>query len=506
MVIAVRHHNRVPGLVQCSVAATVAVIVVAAVAGWSLLSAPSGRSDADLDALSPAPSAVLSVSSDTDATDTDDTDTPFLIGSLSKSFTAVAVMQQVEKGTIDLDAPLGDGWPEVLTDVTPRQLLHHTSGLTRSAGLRLADRPDAGPDALAGLVDSLTDGDVDTDSPGAYHYSDANYLALARLTEQVTGRPFGDYLEDEVLTPLGMTHSSATPDGARASGVGSGHRTVFGAAVDYSAPYPETGASYGYVVSTAADLQRYGEWLLDPTSVDGVLSPESVEALLSGGPDIGAGRHYAMGWRVGPLDGDGPEVIEHTGATPGFFTHMLLIPDSGEVVVVLADAYSELAAPSFTQVGWNTVREPAGRPSAAGQDPLSILMRALPWLLLAAAAFMTALAALQVRMLVSSRHPARTRRPAVYLTGLVAAVVALAAVVLLPRALGVGWRKAFLWAPDVAWSAVVLGCALTVSGGVAATRFAAATARRRRARGRAADPDHPGSAGRAARRAARPGS
>ncbi|GAA1479930.1 hypothetical protein GCM10009624_03700 [Gordonia sinesedis] len=466
----------------------VAALVVALLAAWVLISAPRARPDAALDALSPAPAAVVSTGQRTVAVGAGEA-TPFLIGSLSKAFTAIAVMQQVERGRIVLDRPLGDWRPQALRAVTPRQLLHHTSGLTRNAGLRLADRTESGPAALTDLVNEVTADDLGN-RRGTYQYSDANYLVLGALVQDVTGVPFGVYIETEVFAPLGMSRSTATPRGAAASGVGAGHRIVFGAARTYSRPYPETGAPYGYMVSTAGDLARFGRWMLDPQSLDGVLGVEHARQLTADGPAIDGGRRYAMGWRVGPLDGDGPTVIEHTGATPGFFAHVLLLPESGDVVVVLADAYSEARATTFTQVGWNLARDLAGYPDRPAAR--NWLLLAAPWLLLAAAvAAWTALA-----MSLARRRRRHTRFRALGAVAAIAVAVAVAVLAgALPALLGTGWREVLIWAPDIGWTAIALGAAaVTVVVAVLTAAVRSVTRRtlaRRAPRGPSSGPPSP---------------
>ncbi len=217
-------------------------LVVALMTPATSLATPQAAED-NLAAPASAPAAIVLVSAGEDPPRVEahghidgrpvDADTPFLVGSLSKAFTAIAVMQQVEAGNLEIDAPLGDQVPEALSTVSVRQLLWHTSGLSRRAGLERADIVDDDSGALGQLVRSLVHDDLGPEPGTTYQYSDANYMVLGHLVETVTGTPFGSYLEREVLAPLGMTRSAATRATAEKLGVSAGHRLVLGQISDY---------------------------------------------------------------------------------------------------------------------------------------------------------------------------------------------------------------------------------------------------------------------------------
>ncbi|GGC55748.1 serine hydrolase [Hoyosella rhizosphaerae] len=424
--------------------------------------ADSPQNPPSMASLTPAPAKVFLVGTALGAPTTEasgvidkrkvDADTPFLIGSISKAFTAVAVMQLVEEGHLLLDEPLGNSVPPALADVTVRQLLWHTSGLTTGAGLTRADVVDNRPGALGGLVMSFDESDVNA-APGAtYQYSSANYMVLGYLVEEATQMPFGAYLEGRVLAPLGMTNSGATSDSAKKLDVNAGHRLIFGRVNKLERGYVSSGASYGYVISTAADLNRFAQWLASPETTDGPLNADAVRELTTPGPRTSTGQHYAMGLRVGSLDGEGPEVLEHTGATPGTFAHLVIVPSEKTAVVVLADIYAEALAPQLSSIGWNAVREHVGYPvRAAGK---SSLLMAAPWLIaaLAIGGFVIALFAARRLFRADLRRKALSRNRSLILA-IVAALIT-AAGVLAPRLFGFGWRELMLWAPDVGFAAI----------------------------------------------------
>ena len=131
--------------------------------------------------------------------------TPFVIGSLSKSITALAVMQLVDAGRVDLDAPVRRYLPEfsvadpaAADRITVRELLTHTSGLSTATGIVPLTTPATSLDAR---VRDLAAVQL-ASAPGTrYAYSNANYLVLGRLVEVVSGEPFGAYVRSPRLRP-----------------------------------------------------------------------------------------------------------------------------------------------------------------------------------------------------------------------------------------------------------------------------------------------------------------
>ncbi|MEO3753693.1 serine hydrolase domain-containing protein [Streptomyces sp. B6B3] len=255
--------------------------------------------------------------------------TPVPVSSLSKSMTALAVMQLVERGAVDLDQPVRRYLPEFTMDdaraaeITVRQLLTQTSGMADSAHPDLT-RPQ--PDTLAEAVAALRDAGLAADPGTAWNYHNTNYAVAARLVEVVGGRPFADYLAANVFRPLGMSHTASVdttddmPEHAR------GYVRAYGMLFSRAHPRWFAAGAFG-VVSTAADL---ADWLIAQhnhgTSAAGhrVVSAASIDAMHTP-PE---GREYAMGWSVSP-SGEEPRRIQHTGQLLTQNSIQTLLPDSG---------------------------------------------------------------------------------------------------------------------------------------------------------------------------------
>jgi CubicO group peptidase (beta-lactamase class C family) len=294
--------------------------------------------------------------------------TRFLIGSLSKSFTAVAVLQLADAGRLDIDRPVQTYLPEFRTAdpvaarrITVRHLLNHTSGL---ADAGFAGLNETMPD-LRARVSSLREARSGSEPGQAFHYFEPNYQVLARLVEVVSGQPFGAYLHDRVFGPLGMTDTVAVATTAEAARLvptlAQGHVLVFGALVARAELDGLLAGSAG-VVSTSQDMAR---WLVLHTTGAGpegqrLLDPALVELTHTPPPGVDGG--YGMGWQV--IDpADGPRRIEHTGVLSTFSAVQVLLPGSGHAFVLLHDANSAFADTAGVTAGLATLLdggEPAG--------------------------------------------------------------------------------------------------------------------------------------------------
>jgi CubicO group peptidase (beta-lactamase class C family) len=160
-------------------------------------------------------------------------DTKFLLGSVSKPFTAAALSQLVADGRLSLDEPVepyveavvGHELPD-FDGITVGQLLDHTSGLPNALGLPGSVPVRPGADALRWRIADLAVAHRRDRPPGHdYEYSNANYILLASVIEQVSGVPFDEYVYGRLFEPLGMTSSFASDADGRTEGLATGHES-----------------------------------------------------------------------------------------------------------------------------------------------------------------------------------------------------------------------------------------------------------------------------------------
>ncbi|MFW5709586.1 MAG: serine hydrolase domain-containing protein [Chloroflexota bacterium] len=269
-------------------------------------------------------------------------DTPVYIASLSKSFTALAVMQLVEAGQLDLDASVTTYLPGFTTadpahttQITLRNLLHHRSGLSET-GYPVAERA-SGPslaEQVAGLANAQPIAEVDA----AFYYFNQNYDVLGHVVEVVSGESYETYVTMHILQPLGMTDTRfSMPEPPT-----QGHVLPFGFPVPYREALADVPAASGGMVSTASDLAAYLRFHV--TGEMAVLSPDLIRQMHT--PP--AGRTYAMGWYTLDLP-DGTRVVTHGGDLTTFRADMVLMPEDNAAFAVLYNSNHIAAGPLVFQ-------------------------------------------------------------------------------------------------------------------------------------------------------------
>ena len=271
-----------------------------------------------------------------------DTGTAFNIGSISKTVAAWGVMRLVERGELDLDAPVETyltRWhlpeSEFSHDgVTIRRLLSHT------AGLSLHGYPGFEPgDELPTVEESLSGA---TNGPGAvfvahepgskWQYSGGGYTLAQLIVEEVTGRTFAEYMDAEVLGPLGMHDSSypwdADVDRIAAQPYGSGGEPI---------PGPRfTAMAAASLKTTLHDFLRFARASLgtldEPAGTGGVLSMETLQLMQTAVPPS---NDYGLGYSVSETDGI--QFAGHGGANDGWMAQLEVTPNNGHGLVVMTN-------------------------------------------------------------------------------------------------------------------------------------------------------------------------
>lgn len=249
-----------------------------------------------------------------------------LIGSLTKSFCAISVLQLAQEGALDLDTPVSQYVPSYGTDwdVTVRSLLNQTSGF--------------------GYYESLSEAHSGP-MKGRFSYSNANYDLLGHIVDAVSGEPYTQYVEEHVLIPLGMDDSGATLEDREAV---HGHRNYFGWPVADGFARGDSddawgSASSGYMCTSPADFAKYLQMYLNqgsamPTGGAQILQPASVRAMfLSRVLDPTSDSFYGMGWSSFYTD-SGELILSHDGDVENGVARMMILPQRGIALAVLGDA------------------------------------------------------------------------------------------------------------------------------------------------------------------------
>ena len=271
-----------------------------------------------------------------------DEDTLFQVGSITKTFTATAVMRLVDEGRLDLDRPvqvyLPDfrlAEPNVAATVTTRHLLTHTAGWI---GDFFSDTG-RGDDALARYVVEMADLEQLTPPGGVYSYCNSGFSLVGRLIEVLTGETFEAALKRLVLAPIGLEHSFLFPEEVMTQRYSAGHARPREGRTQVRQPWhlPRSATPAGGLIASVKDQLRYARFQLgDGTGAHGerVLQPATLKTMhqpllpSTGLPE----RSVGLAWNI--LTNS----VSHGGGTYGQNTFLMVCPDHGVALSVLTNA------------------------------------------------------------------------------------------------------------------------------------------------------------------------
>ncbi len=330
--------------------------------------------------------------------------TPFIIGSVAKSITALAIMQLVEANKIELDAPVQRYLPwfrvadeQASAEITVRHLLNHTSGISTKTGRSYQGDGDTSATALEQAVRRLKSAGLIAPVGSKYQYSTINYSVLGLIVQTVAGQSYESYVQTRIFDPLQMRNSYTSEVAAQPQGLATGHNYWFGRPRAANEAYNRGLAPAGFLISSAEDMTHYLISQLNGGRYRGtsVLSSGGIGELHRPAvPTPEEGTSYGMGWFVGPRN-DIP-AVHHQGETFNYHANVVLIPQSRRGVVVLMNAENSLDL--FTSGRMGTIAD--GVTSLLqGQQPPSRPSN-IPTFIVYAALF--ALLVLQTRGIVKS--------------------------------------------------------------------------------------------------------
>lgn len=316
-------------------------------------------------------------------------ETPFIMASVGKSFTALAVMQLVEAGQLDLDAPVQRylPWfrvadPNASARITVRHLLNQTSGLSKLTSLTSAYTKDLGEGALERAVRGLRNADLTAPVGQTFQYSNLNYSTLGLIVQTVAGQPYEEYLHEHIFAPLDMDNSFASPEDAHRHGLATGHSFWFGLsrptpAKDLYTRITNRGAlPAGLISSSADDMAHYLIAQLGDGNYRGesILSAAGIAQLHRPAVDINDTDSYAMGWVVTDAETSGGGIMRtvwHDGGTGDFHAEMTLVPEGQWGVVLLMNGENGLEIERIEAVANGVVAQLMGVPPAPAPFPES---------------------------------------------------------------------------------------------------------------------------------------
>jgi len=269
-------------------------------------------------------------------------DTPFLLGSVSKSFTATCIMQLVEQQKIDLSATISTYLPNA-TDgnkITVSQLLNHTSGL--------------------GEHQTLKNYKI-INKQGVHHYANVNYSLLGEIIEVVSGESYYDYISTHLFEPLGLLHTAATYNESIENGLIDGYINYWGIPIKTAPKYPSSKDDWitvpaGYISSSSNDLGKYLQMYLN--GGNGIISKESIHTMFYGDTvyvEDDIPFWYGYGWATvkEPLS---KPVLRHSGLVETGTSCVFIIPDNNIAIAIEANVNDYFVTNEMMDsLGWGVV-------------------------------------------------------------------------------------------------------------------------------------------------------
>lgn len=303
--------------------------------------------------------------------------TPFILFSSSKSFTALAIMQLAEAGQVELDAPVQRylPWfqvadPNASARITVRHLLNQTSGLPATADNGLLTHTDTSDSAIEQLVRGLSTISLDRPVGATFEYVNANYVTLGLIVQTVSGQPYETYVQEHIFAPLDMRHSFTARTEAQRQGLATGYRYWFGRPVPADLPDNRSNLPAGGLISSAEDMAHYliaqlNEGRYGQTAI---LSPGGIAEMHTPAVQRRGDMFYGMGWFAEPVNG--MPLIWHGGDGTNFHSTMVLAPEGQWSIVLLENAQNNMDfGDRMHQTAFGVISLLAGRqPLVAASD------------------------------------------------------------------------------------------------------------------------------------------
>lgn len=379
------------------------------------------------------------------------TDTPYLLGSVSKSFTALCIMQLAEQGKIDLDTNIEEYLPNS-TDgnrITVRQLLNHTSGLGEHQNL---------------------DNYHIVGEQGVHTYANVNYSLLGKIIEAVSGKSYESYITENVFEPLNMSNSAAALEKSLENGLIGGHENWFGFNVKTEPRYPKADSDWisvpaGYLSASTNDLGKYLQMYLN--GGQGIISNESINKMFYENVRINASvpYSYGMGWTLinEPLK---EPALRHSGLVETGMSTIYILPESEIGIAIAVNTNDYLVSKDLMdRIDWGVALLLMGdEPNQIGEN--EYVLRHLLYDLICLAVFV--IAVLPLCLLGVYKKKSKTGNIVLKITPLVLLHLLLPIFILLLSQ--IIWA-APLWvvcafAPDI-FTVIMLSSALLFIGGIA---------------------------------------
>lgn len=256
-------------------------------------------------------------------------DTKFRLGSVTKQFTAAAILILAERGRLSIDDPVKTHMPDAPAawdKITIRHLLNHTSGIANFTGFPDFGKTKSIAQTPQDLVARFKDRPLEFEPGSRWNYTNSGYVLLGYLIERISGVSYEKFVTDNIFTPLAMKDTGCDSNTALIERRASGYTPRGGGRQNADFVHMSIPLGGGSLYSTTGDLLRWERGLFGGR----LLKPESVTTMTT--PVL---ENYGMGVFVRSTNGR--KQVAHPGGIEGFNAYMIHYPDDGLTVIVLAN-------------------------------------------------------------------------------------------------------------------------------------------------------------------------
>jgi len=388
--------------------------------------------------------------------------TPFAIGSISKSLTALAIVKLIEDKKIKLEDPVQRylPWfqlkdPQISSTITIQHLLTHTSGISTYEGLALSDKQSENSTALKENVMKLSNIKLTAPPGEKYQYSNANYIILGALIEAVTNETYSSYMEKHIFQPLNMNGAAASKETAYEKGYLTGYQSWFGIPRKSVVSYDNAGAPYGYITANLEDMIQY-IMFLNRSEHAQFLKQENMDLYLSPLYKINSEKSYGFGLRTTNIN-ENEMMIWHSGSTPDARAEIFILNKSGWGGVILTNKNHVLEEPALSVLKNGIIsilngEEPVDIPK---NIPLTQIILLIVTLILFIISF----------MLIKKYKHMKTAKKVIWLSiGSLSLLLSITFIPILTYSTSSPWHTIKIFASDVALFASIIVTLLAVNG------------------------------------------
>lgn len=390
------------------------------------------------------------------------TNTPFTIGSISKSFTGLAIMRLINENSIELDDPIQKHIPwftlddkQAAAQITIKHLLTQTSGISTYTGLTISDKESNDFNAIKSHAESLSDIKLTAPVGEKHQYSNANFLILGALIEEVTNQTYSEYMEQNVFQPLKMRTAAADYDSAYKKGYLSGYQSWFGIPRKSMVDYDNGGAPYGYLTASVNDMVQFIKFLRDQ-DFNNFLNEENKNLYLNPYIETGKDRYYGLGIRISNPNSN-EKMIWHSGSTPDSHAEVFYIPkiDWGGIILTNKNNVLEEEGLYYVKLGIINILK--------GEDPIEIPHNT-PTIQLIVLVFVCLLLGSFIYLFLAVKSKYTRKKGLWRIVGVICLALSISLIPLLTYSFGSPWHSIRVFSPDLALPIVAVVTFLAVNG------------------------------------------